>query len=137
MASPLVVGAGVVGGTAAVGATSVAAYHAFNKDATPEQVKNPTPKGEQVLESGQDKSGQLTDNTNLPAAQVTTEGEEPNKEKSGTPDSEKVSVGSPSTESSPAPVSQPIPGESETLPSGTANVETSAPKLTDSSPQAS
>ncbi|WP_216082616.1 hypothetical protein [Candidatus Mycoplasma haematohominis] len=39
MASPAVVGAGVVGGTAAVGATSVAAYHAFNKNGADDQTK--------------------------------------------------------------------------------------------------
>ncbi|GCE63052.1 hypothetical protein [Candidatus Mycoplasma haematohominis] len=44
MASPAVVGAGVVGGTAAVGATSVAAYHAFNKNGADNQTKEPSKK---------------------------------------------------------------------------------------------
>ncbi|GCE63049.1 hypothetical protein [Candidatus Mycoplasma haematohominis] len=46
MASPAAIGAGVVGGTAVVGATSVAAYHAFNKNGTAEEV--PTTKGLQT-----------------------------------------------------------------------------------------
>ncbi|GCE63068.1 hypothetical protein [Candidatus Mycoplasma haematohominis] len=44
MASPAVIGAGVVGGTAAVGATSVAAYHAFNKDGETKKLEEPSQK---------------------------------------------------------------------------------------------
>ncbi|WP_216082613.1 hypothetical protein [Candidatus Mycoplasma haematohominis] len=54
MASPAVIGAGVIGGTAVVGATSVAAYHAFNKNGATEE--NPTTKGSptaSILEPGQ------------------------------------------------------------------------------------
>ncbi|WP_216082641.1 hypothetical protein [Candidatus Mycoplasma haematohominis] len=59
MASPAAVGAGVVGGTAAVGATSVAAYQAFNKGGTSEET--PTLKEAPNSQPGQTQNEQQTD----------------------------------------------------------------------------
>ncbi|GCE63042.1 hypothetical protein MHSWG343_00200 [Candidatus Mycoplasma haematohominis] len=57
MASPVAVGAGVVGGTAAVGATSFAAYQAFKKDGSTEEVKNPTLRDGQADNPGTSNTG--------------------------------------------------------------------------------
>ncbi|WP_216082652.1 hypothetical protein [Candidatus Mycoplasma haematohominis] len=53
MASPVAIGAGVAGGTAAVGATSVAAYHSFKKNGTAEENKSPDLKTGSTIGSDQ------------------------------------------------------------------------------------
>ncbi|WP_216082639.1 hypothetical protein [Candidatus Mycoplasma haematohominis] len=76
MASPVAVGAGVVGGTAAVGATSFAVYQAFKKDSSTEEVKNPTLRDGQADNPGTSNTANTaTLNTGDQAGQSTGKGD--------------------------------------------------------------
>ncbi|GCE63063.1 hypothetical protein [Candidatus Mycoplasma haematohominis] len=76
MASPAAIGTGVIGGTAAVGATSFATYQALNKGGTPEQIKEPDKKVEDDSKT-KDKptdsptGGETTDETAAPKGDIT------------------------------------------------------------------
>ncbi|WP_216082682.1 hypothetical protein [Candidatus Mycoplasma haematohominis] len=80
MASPAAIGAGIVGGTAVIGATSTAIYQALHKDDKPEENKNLTDQDPKTSQSAQAKGGQQTENTSpSPNTKVVSEGENVDK----------------------------------------------------------
>ncbi|GCE63060.1 hypothetical protein [Candidatus Mycoplasma haematohominis] len=90
MPSPVAVGAGVIGGTAAAGATSVAAYHAFNKNGTAEE--NPTLKKPPASETSQTQDAQQEDTQSQGGTNSSTPTAE---EKAATGDNAETEVVSP------------------------------------------